>query len=102
MKFYTCRKQKDVNSLKSIILGPDRLGKKHFLFIFARKDCFFWLSDVPIYQYLCRQVQIARKESYKWRDEMHRSVACESFKTISLSPLCIASLIKWETELTGP
>lgn len=40
MKFYTCREQKDVNSLKSVILGPDRLGKKHF-YLFLQERIVF-------------------------------------------------------------
>lgn len=40
MKFYTCREQKDVNSLKSIILRPDRLGKKHFYLFFQERIVF--------------------------------------------------------------
>lgn len=85
MKFYTCREQKDVNSLKSVIFGPDRLGKKHF-YLFLQKGLFFWLSDVPIYQYFCRQVQIARKESYS------EGMRCTDLLLVKVSKLSVFHL----------
>lgn len=86
MKFYTCREQKDVNNLKSIILGPDRLGKKHFYLFLQERIVFFWLSDVPIYQYLCRQVQIARKESYS------EGMRCTDLLLVKVSKLSVFHL----------
>lgn len=43
MKSYTYREQKDVNSLKSIILRPDRLGKKHF-YLFLQERIVFLVA----------------------------------------------------------
>lgn len=65
IKLLTFKEQKDLNSFNSIVFRPDRLVKKYFYLLLQERIVFFWLPDVPIYQYFSRQVQkIAGKQSF--------------------------------------